>query len=184
MQHYPIYQPQSPRMIQQFLEKRPYCVLITHEERGPPTTGFFNPLVEGESIYLHLHRQDPQLKQLQLHPDATLVFNDYHGYVPSYAKDPEDASFATMFYRFAEIRARGLVIDSMEESAAVLERMMQRYQPEGGYRSLIEHQEFYARSLPMIRVIHFKVESVQAKWKLGQNRTAIEQLYAHSFMHT
>src|SRR6478735_239882 len=104
MQHYPIYKPQSTDMVQQFLEQRPFCLLITQTVPGPPVTGFFNPLVEGSSIYLHLHRMDPQLQQLKENPEATLIFSDYHGYVPSYAKDPEDASFATMFYRFVDIR--------------------------------------------------------------------------------
>lgn len=184
MQHYPIYQPHSPHMVQQFLRQRPFCLLITQEERGPPVTGLFNPLVESETIYLHLHFQDPQLKQLQQNGEATLVFSDYHGYVPSYARDPEDASFATMFYRFVQVRAQPQLIEDLQESASILDRMMQHYQPEGGYRPLQDNLEFYGSSLRMIRVVRFTAKSLQSKWKLGQNRSATEQLYAHSYMHT
>lgn len=184
MQHYPIYQPQSQSMIQQFLKKRPYCLLITAGEDGLSETGFFNPLVEDKSIYIHLHRQDRQLKQLQTSPKATLVFTDYHGYVPSYAKDAEDASFATMFYRFVQVRATAQRIEAPEEAAAILDRMMEHYQPEGGYRPLRDNLEFYRASLQMIHVLHFVVESLEAKWKMGQNRSASEQLLAHSFIHT
>lgn len=184
MQHYPIYQPQSAAMVQKFLRQRPYCVLITQGQPGPPETGLFNPLVEDASIYLHLHRQDSQLKQLQINPAATLVFTDYHGYVPSYAKDPNNASFATMFYRFVEVQAHMRPLDTPEEAAAVLDRMMQRYQPEGGYQPLSSHLEYYADSLKMIAVLEFKVLSLKSKWKLGQNRKPNEQLLAHSWLDT
>jgi predicted FMN-binding regulatory protein PaiB len=184
MQHYPIYQPQSDAMVHQFLRRRPYCVLITQESSGLPQCGFFNPLVEEPSLYLHLHRQDPQLKQLLANPEATLVFSDYHGYVPSYAKHPEDASFATMFYRFVQIRAKARRVEDRDEAAAILDRMMQHYQPEGGYRPLRDNIEFYESSLKMIDVLHFTMEHMTSKWKLGQNRTPLEQLTAHSFMHT
>lgn len=183
MQLYPIYQPQSDAMVQQFLRQRPYCLLITQEQPGPPHCGFFNPLVEDQKIYLHLHRQDPQLKELQANPEATLVFTDYHGYIPSYAKDPNDASFATMFYRFVQIRARMQRIDAREEAAAILDRMMKHYQPEGGYRPLQSNLEYYEPSLKMIDVLQFTIESLESKWKLGQNRSPQEQLAAHSFMH-
>ncbi|HET9236095.1 MAG TPA: FMN-binding negative transcriptional regulator [Oligoflexus sp.] len=184
MQLYPIYQPQSPSMVQQFLRQRPYCLLITSEHTGPPETGFFNPLVEDQNIYLHLHRQDPQLKQLQQNPQATLVFTDFHGYVPSYAKHPEDASFATMFYRFVQIRASARVIEAEHEAAAILDSMMKRYQPEGGYLPIQANLDFYGPSLKMITVLHFTIESLTSKWKLGQNRNPQEQLHAHSFMNT
>jgi predicted FMN-binding regulatory protein PaiB len=183
MQHYPIYQTQSPEMMQRFLEQRPYCLLITQNSSGPPQSGLFNPLVEDSSLYLHLHRQDPQLRMLEAEPRATLVFTDYHGYVPSYAKHPEDASFATMFYRFVEVRARLQSIASPSEAAAILDRMMLRYQPEGGYRPVAENPSFYEKSLQMIAVLQFNIESTNCKWKLGQNRTAHEQLAAHSFIH-
>ncbi len=184
MQHYPIYQPQSEAMVQQFLRQRPYCLLITGGHPGPPDTGFFNPLVEDQKIFLHLHRQDPQWKQLQQNPEATLIFSDYHGYVPSYAKHPEDASFATMFYRFVQIRARVRSIEQQDEAASILDRMMERYQPEGGYLPLVTHLDFYGPSLQMIIVLEFTILSQTSKWKLGQNRNPQEQLHAHSFMHT
>ncbi|WP_176736904.1 FMN-binding negative transcriptional regulator [Oligoflexus tunisiensis] len=184
MQHYPIYQPQSDAMIQQFLRQRPFCVLLTQGQPGPPHSGFFNPLVEDQSIYLHLHRQDPQLKELEQNPEATLIFLDYHGYVPSYAQDPDDASFATMFYRFVQIRARAKRVDVQADAAAILDRMMKHYQPEGGYLPLQSNLAFYEKSLHMIVLVHFTVESLESKWKLGQNRTPQEQLAAHGFMRT
>jgi hypothetical protein len=48
MQHYPIYQPQSAGMIQQFLRQKPFCLLLTQIQPEPPRTGFFNPLVEDQ----------------------------------------------------------------------------------------------------------------------------------------
>lgn len=182
MQYYPIYKPQSPDMMRQFLQQSPWCLLLTQDEACAPVTGMFNPLVEDTEIYLHLHRQDPQLKQLQKNPEAHLVFTSYHGYVPSYAKDPEDASFATMFYRFAQLQIRVTAVTDIKESAAILDRMMQRYQPEGGYQPLSGREEEYGPSLRMIQVLRCSVLAVQGKWKLGQNRTAEEQLRAHSFI--
>jgi predicted FMN-binding regulatory protein PaiB len=89
-----------------------------------------------------------------------------------------------MFYRYVQIRARALRIEADTEAAAILDRMMKHYQPEGGYLPLQSNPEFYEKSLRMIQVVQFTVESLESKWKLGQNRSPAEQLAAHSFMRT
>lgn len=168
-------------MVQQFMSQRPWCILITRDADQQPVTGMFNPLVETEHTWLHLHRQDPQLRHMIQEGSATLVFADYHGFVPSYAKDPENGSFATMFYRYVEVRVRAEALEDRQQSSQVLERMMQVYQPEGGYRPL-DDLDFYAASFNQIKVVRLTPVSQSSKWKLGQNRRPEEQLIAHSYL--
>jgi hypothetical protein len=54
----------------------------------------------------------------------------------------------------------------------------------GDFRKVAEHTSFYEKSLQMIAALKFTIESMGCKWKLCQNRTAHEQLAAHSFIHS
>lgn len=178
MQNYPIYKPKSDKSVEQFLRTRPWCMLITQDAAGVPQIGFFNPLKEGHIIYLHLHLQDPQLAAMKVDPHATMVFFDYHGFVPSYAKSEWDASFATMFYKSVTATCKAAMVAMQPEGARILQRMMEAYQPEGGYKPLTDQENGYQSSLDKIQVIALSIDRLDAKWKLGQNRDHGERLAA------
>ncbi len=182
MQNYPMYVPEDSRCVERFLTTRDYCLLSTLDEAGNIEHGMFNPLVEGDVIFLHLHVMDPQLKSMRASGRADLVFFNYHGYVPSYARDEQDASYATMFYKFVQAHCSVTLVDMNLEGAAVLERMMKRYQPEGGYEPILPTNSLYKPSLKMIQVVACNIAKLTTKWKLGQNRNQEQRGRAFEFL--
>lgn len=178
MQGYPIYQPQNQKMVEGLFRTAPTCVLITGQDPG--STGLYNPLYLNGCLYLHLHHQDAQLAQLEKTGRGTLLFYHYHGFVPSYAKDDSNASFATMFYTYAEVEASSRIVEDDHEARLLLEHFMKRYQPEGGYKPLAD--TIYDDSVAMIRIVAFQPKQILCKWKLGQNRNSEQRLQAWSFL--
>jgi uncharacterized protein len=182
MQFYSMYAPESEADCMQFVRQQNFCMLQTSGEDGAWQNGVFNHVMRDGFLYLHLHRADAQVADLRGSSHCKLVFFDYSGFVPSYAKSPTDASFATMFYRFAELSCHGEEVAAEADKAAVLDALMERFQPEGGYLKLADHQEEYRKTLAAIVVWRFAIAGVRSKWKLGQNRSPEERLRAFSLI--
>lgn len=182
MQFYPQYFPESEEVCMQFVATQKHCLVQTMDEGSEWHNGAFNPLYQDGYLYFHFHRADPQVAHLKKNPNCKVAFFDYSGFVPSYAKSPTDASFASMFYRFAELKCEASEVREEIQSAKILDSMMDRYQPEGGFERLVDHLEKYQKSLKIITVWRCRIVDARAKWKLGQNRTPAEQLRAWSLI--
>lgn len=89
--------------------------------------------------------------------------------IPSHWFHPERACPATTWYRSAQAHGRLLTIDDPDEKAEVLEAIMRRYQPEGGYRPIRASDPMYAAVVRNLLVARVEVDEVTAKAGVGQN---------------
>lgn len=90
--------------------------------------------------------------------------------IPSYASDPERACPATTYYRAAQVRGVFQPVEAAKPKAVVMQALMERFQPEGGYVSIAAEGPLYQQALRGIRVWRVGLEGAVAKHKLGQNR--------------
>ncbi|MBV1858865.1 MAG: GNAT family N-acetyltransferase [Nannocystaceae bacterium] len=90
--------------------------------------------------------------------------------IPSYASDPERACPATTYYRAAQVRGVFEPVDTPEAKAAVMQALMVRFQPEGGYVPITDDGALYRQALRGLRVWRVGLQGAVAKHKLGQNR--------------
>ncbi len=90
--------------------------------------------------------------------------------IPSYASDAERACPATTYYRAAQARGVLQLVEDTEQKAVVMQALMERFQPEGGYVPLTAEGPLYQQALRGIRVWRVGLEGAVAKHKLGQNR--------------
>lgn len=90
--------------------------------------------------------------------------------VPSYASDPERACPATTYYRAAQVRGVFELVEAVEAKAAVMQALMVRFQPEGGYVPITSDGPLYRQALRGLRVWRVGLQGAVAKHKLGQNR--------------
>ena len=74
-----------------------------------------------------------------------------------------------MFYKSVQIDGRSLVISEPKEKARVLQLLMEKYQPEGGYRAVTEDEPMYQKLLAETLVVRIDPIKVTTKVKLGQN---------------
>lgn len=91
--------------------------------------------------------------------------------LPSYFMDPEKACPATTLYRGAQVHGVLQSIDEPVRKARVLQRLMEKLQPEGGYVPLDAESPMYRAQVKGLMIAGLPLEGITTKAKLAQNRT-------------
>lgn len=90
--------------------------------------------------------------------------------LPSYFLDAERACPATTLFRGAQVRGVLTAIEEPTRKARVLQRLMEKLQPEGGHAVIEAESPLYRAAVRGILVGGVSLEGAIAKAKLGQNR--------------
>jgi GNAT superfamily N-acetyltransferase/nitroimidazol reductase NimA-like FMN-containing flavoprotein (pyridoxamine 5'-phosphate oxidase superfamily) len=104
--------------------------------------------------------------------------------LPSYFSDPERACPATTLYRAAQAKGVLRLVDEPTRKARVLQRLMEKLQPEGGYVPIDAGSPLYRAQVNGLLVAGVPLDELTVKVKLAQNRppaaraTILERLWA------
>lgn len=96
--------------------------------------------------------------------------------VPSYFMDPERACPATTLYRGAQLHGVLEPIEVPERKARVLQRLMEKLQPEGGHVPLTAEHPLYRAPVKGLMLACVPLERLTTKVKLAQNRKPEERV--------
>ena len=91
--------------------------------------------------------------------------------LPSYFMDPQKACPATTLYRSAQAHGVLQAIDEPVRKARVLQRLMEKLQPEGGYVPLDADSPMYRAQVNGLMLAGLPLDGLTTKAKLAQNRT-------------
>ncbi|MET9953740.1 FMN-binding negative transcriptional regulator [Streptomyces sp. NPDC006339] len=132
-------------------------------ERGP----------YGQAI-AHLARPNPLWRDLERNPTVLLSVVDDYVFVPGHwtapAGAPSEHGTPTSYYAAVQLRCTAHVVDDPEEKAALLDRQVAHFQPEGGTAPVRVGEAPFGRMLPGIRVLRLEVTDVRAKFKYAGNK--------------
>ena len=170
MIYYGYYADVPPAEIDAFVQQSELGRLVTVGNPGLPHIGLYPFLYQGDAIEMHLHRADEQLADLEQEPRCVFEVDDVLGVVPSYWIHPEDAVMATAYHRTVVFECEASL---SKDGAALAEqqmRLMARYQPEGGFRSISPGDALYRGAVGRIAAIRLRITSRRVKFKLAQNR--------------
>lgn len=170
MIYYDYYADVPPAALDAFVRQSELGRLVTVGGEGLPHIGLYPFLFAGEAIEMHLHRADEQLADLEREPRCVFEVDDVLGVIPSYWIHPEDAVMATAYHRTVVFECEATV---SKDGAALAEqqmRLMARYQPEGGFRSISPGDALYRGAVGRIAAIRLHITGRRAKFKLAQNR--------------
>jgi predicted FMN-binding regulatory protein PaiB len=156
--------------LRDFVCKQELGHFITASADGQPHVGLYPFLFLGETIELHLQRDDEQLVDLLANKKCAFEVDEMHGTIPSNWIHATNAMFATAYHRTMIFECDAEVSDDADVLAAQQRRLMQHYQPEGHTPVSTEHA-MYRGPLKEIRALTLKVRTRKVKWKLAQNRT-------------
>ncbi|MFD5947889.1 FMN-binding negative transcriptional regulator, partial [Streptomyces collinus] len=130
----------------------------------------------GREIVTHLARPNPLWPALEADPDVLLSVVDDYVFVPGpwqAAPDvPPEHGTPTSFYTAVQLRCRAHVVDDPAEKAALLNRQVDHFQPQGGSARAAVGEAPYGRMLAGIRVLCLEVTDVRAKFKYANHRPA------------
>lgn len=153
-----------------FVQAQELGRLVTVGEDGTPHIGLYPFVVAAGAIDLHLVRADEQVVDLRTRPRCVFEVDEVLAVIPSYWVHAEYAGSATAYHRTVIFECAASVWDEPGAVAAQQVRLLERYQPEGGFRPLATDDPLYARALAQLAAVKLEVTRRRIKFKLGQNR--------------
>ena len=159
-------------LVDAFVDAQELGRLITVGADGTPHIGLY-PFVRSEgTVDLHLVREDEIAVDLRARPRCVFEVDEPLGVIPSYWVHAEYGGSATAYHRTVIFECTASVVDDPAAVAAQQQRLMARYQPEGGFRAIDPDDPLYRSALRQLAAVRLTVERVRTKFKLGQNRPA------------
>lgn len=104
-------------------------------------------------------------------PRATFVAVSAQLYLPSHLLSEENATAATAAFKSVLVRGRCQSIEDPEEKCSVLNRLMEKYQPEGRFKKVSPKDPMYEKVLRATGVYALTAEEVSGKFKFCQNKS-------------
>jgi transcriptional regulator len=123
-----------------------------------------------KTVQLHLAKPNPVWAALAERPRAMLSVFGAYTYIPGHWNQDE-YGVPTSYYAAVQLACDATVIDEEAEIAAILERQLAHFQPEGMHAPVEPGENRYGKLLGSIRGIRLDVTDVRAKFKFGANRT-------------
>jgi transcriptional regulator len=123
-----------------------------------------------KTVLLHLARPNPVWEALAERPRALLSVFGAYTYIPGHWNQDE-YGVPTSYYAAVQLACDAEVIDEPAAVAAILERQLSHFQPEGKHAPVEPGDNRYGTLLGSIRGIRLSVTGVRAKFKFGANRT-------------
>ena len=122
-----------------------------------------------KTVLLHLARPNPIWEALAERPRALLSVFGAYTYIPGHWNQDE-YGVPTSYYAAVQLACDAEVLDDPAQVAAILERQLSHFQPEGKHAPVEPGDNPYAKRLASIRGIRLSVTDVRAKFKFGANR--------------
>jgi transcriptional regulator len=123
-----------------------------------------------KTVLLHLAKPNPVWERLEERPRALLSVFGAYTYIPGHWNQDE-YGVPTSYYAAVQLACDVEIIDEPAEVAAILERQLAHFQPEGKHAPVEAGDNPYGKLLGSIRGIRLSVTDVRAKFKFGANRS-------------
>lgn len=168
----------EPAALLAFMRRYSFATLVTAAPGAAPVAThlpFSAELAADGQLTLsaHLARANPQAQQLT-HGPALVIFSEPHAYVsPRYYEQEQNVPT----WNYIAIHAYGSVrlLPNEADQRRVLEALIEANEPEYLPQWQGLAPSYQQRMLRGIVAFELPVEEVQAKYKLSQNRTPLEQ---------
>ena len=123
-----------------------------------------------KTVLLHLAQPNPVWEALAERPRALLSVFGAYTFIPGHWNQDE-YGVPTSYYAAVQLACDAEVLDNPAQIAAILERQLAHFQPEGKHAPVEPGDNRYGKLLGSIRGIRLSVTDVRAKFKFGANRT-------------
>ncbi|MFZ5981641.1 MAG: pyridoxamine 5'-phosphate oxidase family protein [Candidatus Zixiibacteriota bacterium] len=120
-------------------------------------------------VYFHGASEGEKFESLRGSDKVTFHVSISLAVIPSYWISVKSAGGATHFFKSVQIDGRAFMVEDLKEKAKILQKLMEKYQPEGGFKEITPDDKMYTNLLRVTAVTGIKPERVNAKIKVGQN---------------
>jgi transcriptional regulator len=166
------FQPTDERTLWDFVDEHAFGTLLTLVD-GLPTVSHVPFLADrdGRQLHCHVARANPHWRDLARSPRALVIFMGPHGYVsPTWYA--ERGGVPTWNYAVVHAHGSAHAIDDAEHARKHVEALAAKY--ERG-RAAPWTPDYDTRRLAGIVAIEIRVDKLEGKFKLSQNRSATDR---------
>lgn len=143
-------------------------------EDGTPVLRTLHGVVVGDMLCFHSAPKGE--KTSLLGRPVVISAEETVAVIPSTFFDPERACPATTYYRSVQVHGTLEEIEEPNFKARALQSLMEKLQPEGGYVPIEATHPYYRSSVRGLLIAGVRLERVDGKAKLAQNRKPEEIL--------
>ncbi len=152
--------------IKEILDSASYGTLALSDD-GMPYAVPVNFIRIGEDIYFHGALKNRKMKILEKNPNVSFSVVREYALIASYMSSTDNlACPATQFFASVSIDGEAAVVEDRVRKAEVLQALMEKLQPEGGYRALSE--EVYGKAIKATAIVRITPVKISLKQKFGQ----------------
>jgi len=155
----------SKEKVIEFLSSQETGRIASIDDNGFPQIIPMNFVFINDAVYMHSHIRGEKLDNIKRNQKVGFEVDKSLEFLPSYFSDPTDASLADTLYISVVIKGNASIVSDKEEKTNVLNGLMEKYQPEGGYEPISPDMDV----LKGVEVIKIVPESLTGKYKIGQN---------------
>lgn len=120
----------QPSWVEALLKSAEVIHLATLKGDGSPTLRPVNFLYWDEKVYIHTGPKSGKIFQIDRDPRVCFEIEQVIKYIPA----NEEPCTATYSCRSVVADGNAHIIEEKEKKRQILQKMMEKYQPEGGYR--------------------------------------------------
>ena len=134
----------------------------------------------GDVIYFHGALSGRKMKTLRTNPKVSFSIVENFSLIASYFSSTDElACPTTQFFKSIVIDGEVTIIEAKEEKIKALTLLMQKLQPEGGYKSFDNSE--YDAMLNATVVLRIDIQDLRAKFKFGQhlNQERFDMILSH-----
>lgn len=159
------------------LERAPVVHIATTDAEGRPVLRVVHGVLDGD--LLAFHGAPAGEKMSGLGRRAVASAHETIAEIPSWFLDPERACPATTYYVSAQIEGVLEEITDPPRKARLLQKLMEKLQPEGRHVPIDLENEasaaLYEKAVKGLLVAAIRIDALACKAKLGQNRQPAER---------
>lgn len=155
----------SKEKIIEFLQTQHIGRFATIDKNGFPFVAPMNFVYHNDAVYVHGFPRGEKYENVKLNSKCGFEIDTELASLPSYFfEPPTDASLTDTLYISVIIKGYSELVTNNDEKAEVLNRLIEKYQIEGGYDAL-KSQMATVRGVGLIKI---KPEIMTGKYKLGK----------------
>jgi uncharacterized protein len=155
----------SKEKIIEFLNQQETGRVCSIDKEGFPQIIPMNFVYANDVIYMHSHPRGEKLENISKNPKVGFEADQSLEFLPSYFSSPTDASQADTLYISVVIKGNATLVSDPKEKTIALNKLMEKYQPEGGYEKLTPHMEVVEE----VAIIKVTPVTMRGKYKIGQH---------------
>jgi len=138
-------------------------------DNGEPYGVPLNFVWFGGAVCFHGANEGRKAEAIRQNPNASFSVVKPYSLIPSYFSDTRAACPATQFFASVHIAGKVTVVVDDIEKCDILNAMMQKLQPEGGYERIDTANPIYTKMLTKTEIWKLTPTSTSMKIKAGQN---------------